>query len=387
MTPLPPPKRKTPDGSPARRSLLTEPAESSLPKMNGAEPGSTAEGATYVAISDGQSETRGGALNPPFPNKAKKEGRPQPGPLAVSARNKERIRRNGALALLGALLVVSSFTTVKNALTSDPTLDEVTQQVSSVITQDGDNAMLEAVGAQFLQAYLTVEATTEKQKEVDAIINTLTAGNGMQWRKPANTDPVAQRVVLSPRLTLPLTPSATTPGAFTAIYRAFISGGNSRAPEEVIYSVTLGLDENGVAQVVAPPAYLRLPADGKVALDRPRDINGAISNASAAQLTEFLKVWAAAGGDKPDPALDTQLKAWLAPEADRMARAGLGGKFSFAGLESVELRDPAEGSSTTSGAITVRWRTGDGATFVQRYAITVSTAPGGKLQVNRIGPA
>jgi hypothetical protein len=312
--------------------------------------------------------------------------RTQPGPLATVSRHAARIKGNIVIGLLIALTVAAAFTIVRSTFTPPPTSADVANELANVITTDGGNAMPEAVGAQFLTAYLTISPDPEAQKRINTIINTLTAGEGSTWRQPASIDAVAQTVVSGPNLALPLTPSTTTPGALTGIYRAFIQIAGEDTPREVTYSVTTASGDTGIPVVTAPPALLILPEPSTPA-PVSRNVDGAISAAAAPQITEYLKVWAAAGGDNTDPGVETQLKAWLAPDADRMASIGLQGAFTLKALKTVELQAPAPGSVSTTGLIQVQWEAPGGNTFLQQYGITVSTAPGGKLQINSIGPA
>jgi len=269
-------------------------------------------------------------------------------------------------------------------LNPPPTAQEVATIVAGDIAGDSDLAAYEGVGAQFLQAYLTFAATEEDQKALDTVVADLSGGEGARWRATnTGSEPAPQKVLGAPTLVMPLQPSPTTPGAITGLYRIFVEQ-PGQAPAVAHYSVTMGTDERGLATVVGPPGYINVTLPEAVANEGVFDSNLA-SEASPA-IIEFLKVWSQVGPDAPAET-QTQLQAWLSADASGFARAGLDGAFTFNALRGVQLAPLQPGARSTDGLVTVEWLDAQGRLFTQRYAITVTAADNGTIQVSNIGPA
>jgi hypothetical protein len=246
----------------------------------------------------------------------------------------------------------------------------------------------EGVGAEFLRAYLTHPIAEEATLVNNTILNSLSQGEGAAWRAQPREGAIDQRVIGEPILDINFTPSATTPGGLTGLFRAQIQSG-IEPPRTVRYAVTVIADSVGFAYVASPPALINLDplGVGEPVTDGPAPlvIDSGTSAAATPGVIEYLKVWAQAGADA-DPGVATQLQAWLATDATATAQNGLNGELQYNSLIELGLQ-PLDTTGKSSGYVIVSWIDTTGRTFTQKYGITVGTGPDGKFQIADIGPA
>jgi hypothetical protein len=303
-------------------------------------------------------------------------------------RNSRKLRGNIVAAAILSIPILAGGYLIFSIATPPPSAEETASIVQQQVNSDGTLSTFEGVGAEFLRAYLTHPIAEEATLVNNTILNSLSQGEGAAWRAQPREGAIDQRVIGEPILDINFTPSATTPGGLTGLFRAQIQSG-IEPPRTVRYAVTVIADSVGFAYVASPPALINLDplGVGEPVTDGPAPlvIDSGTSAAATPGVIEYLKVWAQAGADA-DPGVATQLQAWLATDATATAQNGLNGELQYNSLIELGLQ-PLDTTGKSSGYVIVSWIDTTGRTFTQKYGITVGTGPDGKFQIADIGPA